>query len=332
MERLLLGTKTFTYYPYNREDEFEKVIVANASAIFGSRSIYIDIKKRIGTDIVTIPDGYLIDFSIATDPKLYIIENELSSHDPYKHIGSQLLKFAISYKASSRKIKQFLLEHFMQNPEQLKQVEEALQKASYRNIDAFLESIIHDKPVAAVVIIDKSTSELENVLSQLTMSTDIIEFQTFINGSETIHKFRPFNDEIREITEATPIPNKESEDVKVEELDTIIVPAHEEGFNEVFIGENSWYAIRLSAAMVPRIKYIAAYITAPTSAITHYAEVATIDKYKDTNKYILYFKGPAKPIGPIKLDEKRKGAAPQNPRYTTFDKLTRAKTVTQVIY
>ena len=55
--------------------------------------------------------------------------------------------------------------------------------------------------------------------------------------------------------------------------DTIIVPAHEEGFNEVFLGEDQWYAIRISAAMKDKIKFIAAYQVAPISAITHVAEV-----------------------------------------------------------
>jgi hypothetical protein len=82
--------------------------------------------------------------------------------------------------------------------------------------------------------------------------------------------------------------------------------------------------------MVNRIKYIAGYQVAPISAITHVAEVAKIDKYKDTNKYIVYFKDPAKEISHILLDTKKKGTAPQAPRYTTFDKLTKAKVLSDV--
>jgi len=93
MEKLLLNNKIYNYYEYATEKEFEQVIVENSAQIFGANSIYIDIKKRIGDSIITIPDGYLIDFSFQADPRLYIIENELSSHDPYKHIGSQILKF-----------------------------------------------------------------------------------------------------------------------------------------------------------------------------------------------------------------------------------------------
>ena len=43
--------------------------------------------------------------------------------------------------------------------------------------------------------------------------------------------------------------------VKVGLKDTIIVPAQEEGFNEVFIGENCWYAIRIGGGKLKDIKY-----------------------------------------------------------------------------
>ena len=117
---------------------------------------------------------------------------------------------------------------------------------------------------------------------------------------------------------------------KAKDLDTIVVPANEEGFNEVFLGENCWYAIRISSSMIDRIKYIAAYQTAPISAITHYAEVVKIQKYKNSGKYIVYFKDKAKKIKPINLSTKQKGAAPQAPRYANFNKLKKAKTLKDV--
>lgn len=324
MEKLVQRDKTYSYYEYAKEQEFEQVIVQQASHIFGSNSIYIDIKKRIGDSIITIPDGYLIDFSFEAEPRLYIIENELSSHDPYKHIGSQLLKFAISYKASGRKIKAFLLDHLIAEPKKISIIENSLIKAGYRNIDDFLESIIFEKPVAAIVVIDQNTPELENVLSQLTMDTDIIEFQTFKNQDETIHKFTPFNAEIRELSES-PRTN-----LKPEELNTVVVPAREEGFELEFINNNCWYAIRINASMLDKIKFIAAYRVAPISAITHYAEVASIEKWKDTNKYILHFKDSAIPINPIPLDKDKKSLAPQAPRYTAIEKMMKAKKLSQV--
>lgn len=324
MERIIVGSKVYKYYEYHREDEFEKVIVDFSKQIFGENTVYIDIKKKIGDSIVTIPDGYLIDFSFANKPRLYIIENEISTHDPYKHIGSQLLKFGIGYKASGRNIKKIILDYILAIKENTEFIEKRLKLTQYRNIDAFLDSIIFDIPIAAIVIIDKCSKELENVLSQLTMDTDIIEFQTFNDGKEHIHKFIPFNEEIRDIEEDS------KREVKVEELDTIVVSAQPEGFQAVFIESDSWYSIRISSSMLDRIKYIAAYQVAPISAITHVAEVAKIEKYKDTNKYIVYFKEPAKEIKHITLDTGKKGLAPQAPRYTTYEKLMKGKFLSDV--
>jgi hypothetical protein len=324
MERLISDNKTYKYYEYTLENEFEQVIVDKARQIFGTNTVYIDIKKKIGDNIITIPDGYLIDFSFAEKPRLYIIENEISTHDPYKHIGSQLLKFGISYKASGRNLKKFILDYLIASKDYYEFVEKRSKTAGYRNIDAFLDAIIFDIPVAAIVIIDKTSEELENVLSQLTMDTDIIEFQTFVGENERIHKFMPFNEEIRDIEEG----NKK--DINVEELDTIVVPAQAEGFQSEFIENNCWYSIRISSSMLNRIKYIAAYQVAPISAITHVAEEAKIEKYKDTNKYIVYFKDPAKEISHVLLDTKKKGTAPQAPRYTTYEKLMKAKVLSDV--
>jgi len=88
--------------------------------------------------------------------------------------------------------------------------------------------------------------------------------------------------------------------------------------------------LHLYQLLLIRIKYIAGYQTTPISAITHYAEVSKIGKYKDTGKYIVYFKDPAKNIGPIKLTKGKKGKAPQAPRYTTYEKLTKAKKLEDV--
>lgn len=106
--------------------------------------------------------------------------------------------------------------------------------------------------------------------------------------------------------------------------DTIVVPALEEGFNDVFLKENCWYAVRISAGKLKDIKYIAAYQTAPISAITHYAEVDSIESYGDEGKYKLNFSAPAVRIGPINYGNAKQGLM-QGPRYTSFSKLQQAK-------
>lgn len=324
MEKIIVNNSIYSKYDFSKEKDLENKIVEYSKEIFGKDTVYLDIKKKISKgEVIAIPDGYLIDFTFENNPRLYIIENELISHDVYKHIGEQILKFGVSYKHSGHKLKKVFLEYIEANKDDNVLITEKLKKSKYRNIDDFLEEIIFNKKVGCIVVIDEESQDLENVLSQLTMDTDIIVFQAFKNEHNYIYKFTPFQDEIRELEES-------SSTIDVEELDTIVVPAREDGFNRVFLGENSWYAIKISSAMIPKIKYIAAYQTAPISAITYYAEVSNIEKYKDTNKYILYFKNKATELKtPIKIAI-NKGIAPQSPRYTTINKLKKAKNLEDV--
>lgn len=117
---------------------------------------------------------------------------------------------------------------------------------------------------------------------------------------------------------------------RTRKIDTIVVPARKAGFEETFLGEDCWYAIRISGGMLDRIKYIAAYQTQPISAITHYAPVARIEPYGEGGKYKVVFSESAKRIGPILYGDATPGAM-QSPRYTSFSRLRNAKKLTDVL-
>jgi hypothetical protein len=84
---------------------------------------------------------------------------------------------------------------------------------------------------------------------------------------------------------------------------TIVVPAREEGFKQRFLNENCWFAVRINAKHISKLKFIAAYQVALVAAITHIAEVEAILPYNDTGKYMIKFKGPATAIVPIPRPE-----------------------------
>ncbi len=112
-------------------------------------------------------------------------------------------------------------------------------------------------------------------------------------------------------------------------LNTVVVPAQQEGFENVFLEKDCWYAIRISGGMLDKIEYVAAYQTNPVSAITHYAPVSHIEPYGESGKYRLVFSEKAKAVGPIKYGNSPKGTM-QGPRYTTIDRLLKSKTLSEL--
>lgn len=312
--------RIYKLYSYPLESEFEKMVVENVDAIFGKDGIYFDIKKLIGKPKkgATIPDGYYLDLTFHTDPRLYLVEVELNSHDVYGHIGEQLLRFGISSETDKYKMKNLLLEAINKDISKQNKLDSFYEVSTFNNNNELLDRVIFDNKPSAIVIIDNATDELNNVMGQLTMTTEVLEAQTYLCGNKKLHRFTPFKDDI-----LTDISRNEDAD----ELDTIIVPAREEGFNEEFLKNNCWFAIRIAGAMLDKIKYIAAYQVAPVSGITYVAEVESIKKYNDTNKYIVYFKvGTTQKINKIGLG-KKKGQAPQAPRYSSYKTMMTAKTL-----
>lgn len=314
------SNSVYTQYLYSKEADFEKMIVGHAKQIFGASGIYFDFKKLIGTPKkgAAIPDGYFLDLTFHNDPRLYLVEIELNSHDVYGHIGEQILRFGISTETDKYRIKNFLLAEVDRDNGKQQKLAAYFSKSKYGNINELLDKVIFDNKPAAIIVIDEATDELYNVMAQLTMATEVIEAQTYICGDKKLHRFSPFKDEV--ITDLSP-------DIDADELDTIVVPAREKGFHEEFLKNSRWFAIRISSAMIDKIKYIAAYQVAPVSGITHIAEVDRIEKYKDTNKYIVFFKtDTAKKINKISLG-KKKGMAPQAPRYSSCKTILKAKTL-----
>src|SRR5450759_595161 len=84
-----------------------------------------------------------------------------------------------------------------------------------------------------------------------------------------------------------------------EAFDTVVVPVREDGFKQRFLGEGCWFAIRINAKHLSKVKYIAAYQVAPVGIVTHIAKVKSIEPYLNSGKYIVHFKSAAEPLVPI---------------------------------
>jgi hypothetical protein len=322
--------------PFQTEAELESAIKTVSAPLFGTDRIYVDVKKLIGSKAGTknVPDGYLVDLSSTKQPTLWVVENELAKHDPLRHIAVQILQMSLSFQATPQKVKNVVKGALEADPKAWRHCETYAKANAFDNIDFLLEQMIYRNPFQALVIIDELHDELETLLvSRFKFGVEVLTITRYRNeAGERIYEFEPL------LTGITPTPSSGTKEaqkdsgttVDTSDIDTIVVPARDDGFKDVFMGEDRWWQIRLHTSMIPKIKYIAAYRVAPISAITHVADVAPngIEPWQNSGKYVVNFTEPARKLDhPIRLVPKGKVKAPQSPRYTSYDRLMRAKTL-----
>ena len=318
---------SYSQVDFEDEPDLEKAIVLLKSDLFGPGRIYLDIKKKIGKAKQNIPDAYLLDLSSPT-PLLYVVENELSSHNPTKHIASQLLEFKLAFEEDKTHVRNILIEALNADAVAKRTCERYVANQKLPNIEDLIHKLVYEAEFAALVVIDDYSERLEAVLrNNFIFPVEVIELARYEDEKEAhIYAFEPFPAGL--MSEVPVAEGKElGKQLDLGDVDTVVVPARMAGFKEVFLGENRWYATRINASMAEQIKYIAAYQVKPISAITYIAKVASIQPWQDTGKVVLNFSEPATPIGPIKRVKGGKVLAPQGIRYTSHQKLEAAKTL-----
>ncbi len=333
----VLWTTTDTYFPepYASESDLEAAIREVAPALFGAHRIYLDIKKKIGTagKTTNIPDGYLIDLSSTKQPQLYVVENELAAHEPLRHVAVQLLQFSLSFDVSPMAVKRIIRDALDKEPPSRKRCEEYARDNGFENLDYLLEQMISRSGFQALVIIDELQDELETVLAKkFKFGVEVLTLTRHRNGGGLrIYQFEPFLADVApvaSVNQGAAALTPAVQTVDPSEIDTIVVPAREDGFQDTALAEDRWYAVRIHGSIVPKIKYIAVYRVAPVSAITHIAPVRSIEPWEASpGKYVLNFAEPLQPIEPIRLVPNGKVRAPQSLRYTSHDRLTKAATL-----
>ena len=65
---------------------------------------------------------YFLDLTFHNDPRLYLVEVELQTHDVYAHIGEQILRFGISSEMTKYKIKSALIDEINKDDAKYKKV------------------------------------------------------------------------------------------------------------------------------------------------------------------------------------------------------------------
>lgn len=105
---------------------------------------------------------------------------------------------------------------------------------------------------------------------------------------------------------------------------TLIVAAHDDTYESVFVEKLCWYPVRIHDRRLEQVKWIAAYRGRPISAITSYARITKIEPFLETGRFKVSFESPIDLPHPVELGPVASEAI-QGHRYTTLDKLIQAK-------
>ena len=112
---------------WSKEADFEQCVVEQADGLFGPTSIFLPIKHRVRKGvIVTIPDGYLLDLADPSSPRMFVVEVEIRTHDLFKHITDQLIRFAAAFAHDQLPVRRFVAEAIKRDKRAGKRLEAAL--------------------------------------------------------------------------------------------------------------------------------------------------------------------------------------------------------------
>lgn len=185
-------------HDYAKESELEDIVVKHYRDIFGEKSLYFPIKKRITskTGEKSVPDGYLVDFG---RNHFYFIEIELESHPEYDHISKQIGRFisALVNFGTRQKIASVMKDYVEEDGVRKEFVKVSIGPST--NIyQYFLEDVlgkVSNQDYQTLVIIDEESKRIRQACGILNPKPKIIELKTFkrekVGLPVHIHQFEP---------------------------------------------------------------------------------------------------------------------------------------------
>ena len=160
MARIILKNNEYSLYDFDNEPDFEKAVIENQKYLFGKDSVYVNVKKRIGRDKHQgIPDAFLIDFYDAKKPQLYILENEVASHNVYSHISEQIVRFGTSIVTSANQIRNMLIKAIENEPDTKNEIEKYLPQTVFKTVTELM-LFLTENDIKIVVVINEVTADL----------------------------------------------------------------------------------------------------------------------------------------------------------------------------
>ena len=81
----------------------------------------------------------MVDLSNNREPSIFVVENELYSHQHLKHIAVQILEFSLSFDSDKLKVKNLIKDMLSKRPDEWAKCENFAKMNNYGNVDYLLE-------------------------------------------------------------------------------------------------------------------------------------------------------------------------------------------------
>jgi predicted transport protein len=188
------NSNKFREFDYSQEKDFEDVIIKNAKLLFGSSTIYIDLKTRIDTISLggSKPDGLLFDLGSIDSPEFYLVEFELAKHDFYRHIFPQVTKFFAFYR--NPKSQNELIEKVFALIQSDKELEkEFKQFLKGKEIFKFIKDTIENSQNILIIIdeLKPELTEMTNTYTEWSKMVRTVVFKEYRHDSDRVLTLTP---------------------------------------------------------------------------------------------------------------------------------------------
>src|SRR5688572_24482054 len=192
---LLQNGKQFKEFTYELEDTLEKEVIANSQLLFGTKTIFIEAKRRIDTKAIggSIPDGFLFDLSDKGNPEFYLVEAELAKHDFYRHIFPQITKFFAFFK--NRKSRSELIEKIYSKVDSDAELKKEFKKfLGEKEIFKFIKDTV-EASQNILIVIDGQKAELPEIIDTYSDTwgkmVKVMVLKKFTSGPDFIYTVDP---------------------------------------------------------------------------------------------------------------------------------------------
>jgi hypothetical protein len=195
--------KKFLKLEFAKEADLESLVFANATQIFGDKTILITSKKMIESSSLgkAIPDAFLFDFSDIEAPQFYLVEVELATHSFYSHIFPQITKFFGFLRDGNHLQTELVEKLYLLISENLELNKKFKKFVVGQELYKFLKDTIEDSK-NILLIIDGMKKEIPEIMQTYTDTWDkyvrVLTLNAFKNGDQSIFTVNPDFDEVLE--------------------------------------------------------------------------------------------------------------------------------------